>query len=227
MQKLAKPRSVASDDFLTTIFRFVEQDRPAISARLAEALGISAATAFGMLKRMDRDGLVKLSTNKEITLTPAGKEIAEDVIRRHRLAERLLTDVLHLEWHNTYSEAHRLEHGISQEVADKLVDVLGSPTTCPHGYPIPGTDGYSTTLQLRSQLRPLNKVSEGVVVEVQRVPEEDTKLLMYLDGHSVRPGAMIRVTEVADFKGTITLEIAEQSIVVSSDTAAKIIVKAP
>ena len=226
MPKIAKPSSVATDDYLTTIFRFAEEGRPAISARLAEALGISPATAFGMFKRMDRDGMVQWSSNKEIILTPAGNNIAEDVIRRHRLAERLLTDMLHLEWHKAYAEAHRLEHGISPEVADRLVAILGNPNTCPHGYSIPGTDGYSAIRHSRSHLKSLDRIPQGKEVVVQRVPEEDAELLKYLEAYKVGPDAAIKVTEVAAFKGTITLDVCGQEIVISSDTAAKIIVKA-
>lgn len=225
MRKPAKPRSVASDDFLTTIFRFVEQDRPAISARLAEALGISAATAFGTVKRMARDGLVKLSPNKEITLTPAGNEIAENVIRRHRLAERFLTDILKFKWHVAYSEAHRLEHGMSSEVADKLAETLGNPSNCPHGYPIPGSEGYAQEQGLRRSLKPLDKIAEGGIVEVERVPEDNGELLQYLDEHNVSPTWTVKVTEVADFKGTRTLELDGHQIVISADTAAQILVK--
>lgn len=226
MPKIAKPSSVATEDFLTTIFRFTEEGRPIIAARLAEALGISPATAFGTLKRMARDGLVKLSPKKEIALTTSGNKIAEDVIRRHRLAERFLTDVLKLEWHKAYAEAHRLEHGISQEVADRLIAVLGNPTTCPHGYPIPGSNGYTAAQHLRSHLKCLNEIPEGTTVVVKRVPEEDAELLKYLDEYNVSPSWTMKVTEVAAFKGTITLEIDGHEIVVSSDTAAKIIVKA-
>ncbi|MEE9198360.1 MAG: metal-dependent transcriptional regulator [Dehalococcoidia bacterium] len=226
MARVAKPTSIVAEDYLTTIFRFAEEGRQAISVRLSEALSVSPATAFGMLKRMNRDGLVQFSQSKEIALTTAGKEIAEDVIRRHRLAERLLTDVLHLEWHKAYAEAHRLEHGISPDVADRLEEILGNPNTCPHGYPIPRTDGYSTIRHLRSHLKSLKQVPQGVEVVVQRVPEEDAELLKYLDSYDVRPGAFMMVTEVAAFKGTITLQVNSHEIVISSDTAAKIVVKA-
>ncbi|MFQ5872521.1 MAG: metal-dependent transcriptional regulator, partial [Dehalococcoidia bacterium] len=141
------------------------------------------------------------------------------------LAERLLTDLLHLEWHKAYAEAHRLEHGISPEVADRLVAILGNPTTCPHGYPIPGTDGYSSIQHLRSHLKKLHQVTERAEVVVHRVPEEDAELLQYLNAYKVWPGAVLKVTEVAAFKGTITLEVDKQEIVISSDTATKIVIK--
>ena len=225
MVGVAKPSSVATEDFLTTIFRFIEEGRPVISARLAETLGVSPATAFGTLKRMARDGLVKVSRKKEIALTPAGNRIAEDVIRRHRLAERFLTDVLKIKWHKAYSEAHRLEHGISTEVANGLVDLLDNPTTCPHGYPIPGSDGYSRVKHIRSHLKSLDEIPESTSVTVKRVPEEDAELLEYLDEHNVSPSWTMKVMDVAGFKGTITLEVDSHEIVISTDTASKIIVK--
>ena len=132
-----------------------------ISARLAEALGVSPATAFGTVRRMERDGLINVSRKKEIALTVAGNMVAEEVIRRHRLAERFLTDVLDIAWHKAYAEAHRLEHGISQEVADSMVRLLKNPTSCPHGYPIPGSEGYARTRHIRSHLKSLSEIPKG------------------------------------------------------------------
>ena len=225
MAGVAKPTSVATDDFLTTVFRFVEEGKPVISARLAETLGVSPATAFGTVRRMARDGLIKVSRKKEISLTVAGNKLAEEVIRRHRLAERFLTDVLNFAWHKAYSEAHRLEHGISHEVADGLAALLKNPTTCPHGYPIPGSEGYAQTRHVRSHLKSLNEVREGTTVTVKRVPEEDVELLQYLEEHNVSPSWTMKVLDVADFKGTITLEVDRHEIVISTDTASKIVVK--
>ena len=225
MPGIAKPTSVATDDFLTSIFRFVEEGKPVISARLAETLGVSPATAFGTVRRMARDGHIKVSRKKEIALTVAGNKIAEEVIRRHRLAERFLTDVLDLAWHKAYSEAHRLEHGISQEVGDRLVKLLNNPTTCPHGYPIPGSEGYARARHVRSHLKSLHEVPAGTAVTVKRVPEEDEELLQYLEEHNVSPSWTMKVLDVAGFKGTITLEVDQHEIVISTETASKIIVK--
>ena len=204
MAGVAKPTSVATDDFLTTVFRFTEEGKPVIAARLAETLGVSPATAFGTVRRMARDGLITVSRKKEISLTVAGNKLAEEVIRRHRLAERFLTDVLNFAWHKAYSEAHRLEHGISHEVADSLAKLLNNPTTCPHGYPIPGSDGYARTKHVRSHLKSLNEIRAGTTVTVKRVPEEDVELLQYLEEHNVSPSWTMKVIDVADFKGTIT-----------------------
>ena len=196
-----------------------------ISARLAEALGVSPATAFGTVRRMERDGLINVSRKKEIALTVAGNKVAEEVIRRHRLAERFLTDVLDIAWHKAYAEAHRLEHGISQEVADSMVRLLKNPTSCPHGYPIPGSEGYARTRHIRSHLKSLSEIPKGTHVTVKRVPEGDAELLQYLEEHNVSPSWTMKVLDVADFKGTITLEVDHHEIVISTDTASKIIVK--
>ena len=225
MAGIAKPTPVATDDFLTSIFRFAEENKPVIAARIAETLGVSPATAFGTVKRMSRDGLIKVSRDKEISLTTAGNKIAEDVIRKHRLAKRFLTDILGLPWHKAYSEAHRLEHGISQDVADRLAAMLNNPTTCPHGLPIPGSEGYAKARHLRSHLKSLNEVPEGTTVTVKRVPEQDEELLQYLEEHNVSPSWTMKIIEVAAFKGTLTLEIDNHEIVVSTETASKIIVK--
>ena len=200
MPGIAKPTSVATDDFLTTIFRFVEEGKPVISARLAEALGVSPATAFGTVRRMERDGLINVSRKKGIALTVAGNKVAEEVIRRHRLAERFLTDVLDIAWHKAYAEAHRLEHGISQEVADSMVRLLKNPTSCPHGYPIPGSEGYTRARHIRSHLKSLSEIPKGTHVTVKRVPEEDAELLQYLDQHNVSPSWTMKVLDVAGFR---------------------------
>jgi len=222
MPKIARPTSVIGEDYLTTIFRFAEEGRPIIAARLAEILSVSPATAFGMLKRMARDKLVELSRSKEIALTSKGQQIAAGVIRRHRLSERFLSEILHLEWHKIYNEAHRFEHAISPEVADRLKAVLGNPTTCPHGYSIP----YTSAPQSDVATRPLNQLTEGEESIVYRVPEDDTELLMFLEANDIKPGLLLKVTEVASFKGTITLSAKDWEIVISTDTAAKIMMKA-
>ncbi|MBI3953470.1 MAG: metal-dependent transcriptional regulator [Chloroflexi bacterium] len=223
MPHVPKPSPAASEDYLTTIYRFQERGRPVIAARIADTTGVTPATAFGMLKRLARDGLVQMAANKLLSLTDKGHAIAEHVVRRHRLAERLLTDVLQLEWHLVYEQAHLFEHAISEVVEQRLIEFLGDPATCPHGYPIPGRDGA----QPRPALQELGSLPEGAEAVVARVPEDDPDLLRYLGAHGFVPGETIKISQVASFKGTITVVCpgcAEKELVIGHQVAATLLV---
>src|SRR3954467_6437567 len=126
------------EEYLETIHELEEEGGRVIQARLVERLGHSAPTVSEMVRRLRDEGYLEVS-NRVITLTPQGRTRAESVVRKHRLAERLLTDVIGLEWHKAHLEAGRWEHVISDEVEVLLVKLLDNPTTCPHGNPIPGT----------------------------------------------------------------------------------------
>lgn len=172
-----------------------------IQARLAERLGYSAPSVSAMLKRLEQAGLVTVGENREIELTADGRRRAESVVRRHRLAERLLTDILGLEWHMVHEEAARWEHVISDAVEARLVEVLGEPATCPHGNPIPGL-GVP-----RNDLIPLSRASSGDSVTIERITETievDLALVRFLDDNGVRPGAPFVVAQVSP-DGTLVL----------------------
>jgi DtxR family Mn-dependent transcriptional regulator len=135
---LGKPRT-SDEEYLATLFELEEDAIPAIRARLAERLGVSAAAASEAVERLTQRGYLVDSDDRRLRLTGVGRGIAVAVVRRHRLAERLLVDVLGLAWVKAHHEASRWEHVISEEVEERLVDVLGDPATCPHGNPIPGS----------------------------------------------------------------------------------------
>ena len=126
------------EEYLQAIESLNEEGTPAIQARIAERLGRSAPTVSEMLDRLATDGYVERS-GRTITLTEQGQDVAQTVLRKHRLAERLLVDVIGLPWHLVHEEAGRWEHVISDEVMARLVQILGDPATCPHGNPIPGS----------------------------------------------------------------------------------------
>ncbi|MGH9121293.1 MAG: metal-dependent transcriptional regulator, partial [Acidimicrobiales bacterium] len=129
------------EEYLEAVHELEEEGTVVIQARLAERLGHSAPTVSGMVRRL-RDGGYMAAQGRALALTGEGRKLAESVVRRHRLAERLLTDVIGLPWEKAHIEACRWEHVISPEVEDRLVELLGHPTTCPHGNPIQGA-GYS------------------------------------------------------------------------------------
>ena len=185
--------NVAVDDALTTIYRLShDEQEDVIAARVAERLGIKPASVAGMLTRLRRDELVQVDGRKRISLTAAGLDRAERMVRRHRLAECLLVDVLGLDWWRAYEEAHLMEHSISDVTEPLIVARLGNPAVSPFGYPIPGVDdGRALSRRRLSDLA----AAEHVVVE--RVYEEEEDLLRFFSEHGICPGAAMDVAEAA------------------------------
>jgi len=197
--------STTIEDYLEVVYNMLGEGRTVIAARLTEKMGVAAPTVWATLQRMQRDGLLKLGARKEITLSESGLEAAESVIRRHRLAECLLVDILGLEWHEAHEEAHRIEHAISPRVEAHILAVLGHPTTCPHGNPIPGYAQEPPPPTVA-----LNSLSEGDEVTVESISEdaeEDQDLLRYLQKNGLVPGTRLKVVEVAPFNATMTVEV--------------------
>ena len=161
-----------------------------ISARLAGFIGVSAAAVSEMVHRLEREGLVELDGRKEVHLTKTGQALADHVVRRHRLAERMLVDLLGYEWWKTHEEAERIEHAMSPEMEERLIRVLGDPQTCPHGNPMPGARPRAT--------KPLASVARGATAMIERIPdqfEHEPGFLEYLDTQGLRPGITIRVLD--------------------------------
>src|SRR5688572_8876296 len=134
--KLEQP-SQTVEDYLQLIYTMHREGDDVIAARLKERKGVSAPTAWATLKRMERDGLITLGEGHQIELSTSGQEKAQSIIRRHMLAERLLTDILKLDWAEVHDEAHRIEHAISPLIERQILKLLDNPSTCPHGNPIP------------------------------------------------------------------------------------------
>lgn len=192
------------EEYLETIQSLVEEGTPVIQARIAERLGRSAPAVSEMLERLTADGYVSRA-GRAIALTAEGRELADRVIRRHRLAERLLVDVIGLPWHKAHLEAGRWEHVISDEVEAHLVALLGNPSTCPHGNPIPGAPPVAGASRQVS----LADVEPGTTVRLERITEEvelDIDALVYLDEHGLVPGRSALVRERAP-DGTVTLVV--------------------
>ena len=129
----------ATEEYLETILEIEEEGIPPLRARIVERLGFSAAAVSEQVNRLVDQGYAELRDDRTVALTDPGRELAVSVVRRHRLAERLLVDVIGLDWEKAHREADRWEHAISAEVEEKLVELLGDPATCPHGNPIPGS----------------------------------------------------------------------------------------
>lgn len=182
--------SPATEEYLQAVYTLADEGGQVIGARLAEFLRISPAAVSEMVHRLERDGLLRLDERKEVRLTDSGYSAASRVVRRHRLAERMLVDLLGYEWWKTHEEAERIEHAMSQEMEERLVRVLGDPQTCPHGNPMPGTTPRPT--------RPLERLATGERATVERIPdqfEHEPGFLEYLDTQGVRPGVTLEMIE--------------------------------
>jgi DtxR family Mn-dependent transcriptional regulator len=213
------------EGYLEIIYMMSAEGQSVIGARLAESLHVSRPTVTTTLKRMMRDGFIKINPRKEILLTAKGQSIAEYLQRRHRVVERWLTDVLGLDWAKSDAEAHRLEHAMSDEIAELLNKHLGNPTTCPHGNPIPGN---GRNVSLDSKTFQLRKAGEGDRVTVARISEyaeNVAELLDYLGKRGVMPGANLTVTEIAPLNGPLTLKLGTKIVSMSREIADYVWVK--
>src|SRR5579864_7842703 len=206
--------------YLEAIYYMWAEKEPLRSARLADWLGVSRPTVTVALRRMTRDGLVRLNGHKEIELTAAGMSKAESIVRRHRIMERWLTDGLGLDWVTADSEAARLEHAVSSVVEERLYEVLGRPATCPHGNPIPGHSEASPR-----EVR-LSSLAAGSTASVSRVSEvaerEAPALLAYLHQRDLVPGRQVAVLEVDEVGKTLRIRASEREVTLSHETASKL-----
>ena len=210
---------VASDDALTAIYRIAhDEQEDVIAVRLAERLGVAPASVSAMLGRLSRDELVCVDDRKRVSLTPAGVTRARQMIRRHRLAECLLVNVLGLEWWRAYEEAHLLEHAVSDVTEPLIANLVGVPTVSPFGFPIPTADDDG---ELPPSLR-LSDLSDGDSATVQRVYEEDEELLRFFDEHGIRPGAPLDVVKVTPPLGITSLRVDGREVVLGSAAARRI-----
>jgi DtxR family transcriptional regulator, Mn-dependent transcriptional regulator len=186
-----------TEEYLETILALEEEDVVPMRARLVERLGLSAAAVSETIGRLSEQGFVQLAGDRSLHLTDKGRHLATTVVRRHRLAERLLTDVIGLEWEKVHREAARWEHAISADVEEKLVELLGDPATCPHGNPIPGskrvTRAQSTASLASSEPGPVTvaRISEKLelsdeglhfVAEARLVPGASATVVSHGDG---------------------------------------------
>ena len=203
--------SSAVENYLLSLHILKEEQESTVLAQLAayirrlpvsEGLGTTLPSILGMLRRMSRDGLIRISSKKEIEFTDRGSRLAEGIARRHRLAERLVVDVLGVELSRADEEAHLLEHGISPYLEDRINDAVKGPTTCPFGKPIPGS-GYK---QPTGRVIRLSEAKPGVKYRVISLPDEDPKLVEFLCRYQILPGEEIKVVELGDYRDVITFE---------------------
>ncbi|MCC6433961.1 MAG: metal-dependent transcriptional regulator [Acidimicrobiales bacterium] len=206
--------------YCQTIFELDEDEINVIQARIAERLGVSRPAVSEMIRRLEVEGLVAV-TGGRIALTVQGAALASQVVRRHRLAERFLTDVLHISWAEAHAEAERWSGVISDRVEEAMVEFLGEPTTCPHGNPIPGS-AYNP-----AGMQELASIPVGGRFTVARIPEElefTPGLLEFLERSQVIPGSAGQVV-AASPDGTVTVEIDGTVVGLGSFASERILVE--
>ena len=210
----------AFEEYCECIFELQEDDVAVIQARIAERLQVSRPAVSEMIRRLEAEGLI--STDGNIRLTTSGQALAQRVVRRHRLAERFLTDLLGLSWAEAHHEAGKWEHVMSDTVEAALDRVLGNPTTCPHGNPIPGSSYDAPSMV------PLADIPVGHAFTVSRIPEElefTPGLLDFLEASHILPGHSGRLTASSP-DGTVTVEIEGRHVGLGSFASARILVLA-
>lgn len=207
------------EDYLQAIYSLDTEGETVISARLARWMRVSPPTAWATVQRMARDGMVDVDDKKTIHLTPAGRELAEDVARRHRLSERFLNDVLGFGWAEAHVEAHQFEHGMTPAIEARMMVLMNNPQTCPHGSPIPGTGATldpswrnMDTFEVGDRLR-LRFISEEL--------EEDMELLLYLEKHNLKPGRELSVQEKIVANGLMTVRSGDEDVSIGLQVAAR------
>ena len=211
------------EEYLETIHSLQEEGTPVIQARIAERMGRSAPSVSEMLDRLCDEGYVRRE-GRIVELTVPGARLAAKVVRRHRLAERFLVDVLGLPWAKAHQEAGVWEHAISDDVEERLVVILGNPSTCPHGNPIPGAEFGD----IEDHQRPLVDVAAGTTIRLERISEDveiDMGSLVYLDEHGFVPGTTALVSSRAP-DGTLMLEVGESTVAFGSELSRRLFVAA-
>ena len=188
-----------------------------------ESLGTSVPSVAGMIRRMQKQGLVRIAGDKRVQLTEYGLEIGEDMARRHRLAEWLVVRLIGMDLYRAHMEAHRLEHGMSPEFQERLIERLGRPKRSPFGRPIPGMgEGDQPGDRIA-----LDLADEGETYVVDRVPEDDIKLLQFLVESKIIPDREVTVTQAAPHLGVFRIATATEEVSIGYNVAKKILVRSP
>ena len=210
--------TISKENYLKAIAESESEGEPVIAATLARRLEVSPPAVTMAVRRLKRDGLIRVAADGEITLAREGRDIAHRLIERHNLIERMLTEIFGMEWFKVHDEAEHLEHAVSSDFERLLRDKLGDGEACPHGN-LPGLD--------RPQDRrehgwiPLDEIPDGATARVVSVFERDRKLLEYLDGLGIRPGATFRVT-TRNYDDTLTLKIGGKPVQLGRAAAARV-----
>ena len=218
-QRMDTTYSVRYREYAEAVWEIEEEGIPVIQARIADWLGVSRASVSEMIHRMSDEGLVTLED--EIRLTEEGRHLAAVIVRRHRLAERFLSEVLKLPWAKVHAEAEVWETTISDDVEAAMWAVMEDPKTCPHGNPIPGS-GYKPP-----KMKPMSDMARGEQLRLERISEElelDSEMMDYLDSSGLRPDATVELL-AKDPHGALTISVNGQPVGVGVFAAERLFVE--
>lgn len=208
------------EEYLEAIFKRQGTEMPVSTSALAEDLKVSLPAVTDMIRRLDEDGLIDYEPNKGVSLTGEGRRTAVSIVRRHRLWERFLTDILGLKWDKVHDEACRLEHATSPETEDRLASLLGDTDTCPHGHPIPDKDGNITD----QGIKPLSEFEPRQKVCISAVAREDARLLRKVEKWGLKPETVVWI-EGKDTNGSVDLRLDGQRLVLEKDAASYLLAR--
>jgi DtxR family Mn-dependent transcriptional regulator len=212
----------SEEELLEAIYRLEEKEGSARTSDLASMLKASSLGSItSAVESLEERGLVRHRPYHGVKLANEGRRKALAVIRRHRLSERLLTDVLHLRWSDVHEAACKLEHSLTKPVINAIEKTLGRPRTCPHGNPIPSSSGEVEEVECE----PMIKVEPGQSCTIVKIVDEDPQLLQYFASLGIFPGAKAKVEEKAPFGGPILLRILGTSYALGREPAASIWVR--
>ena len=208
-----KLTSSAIEEYLEAIYRLSRQESPVPLGRLARHLDISPVSANEMVRKMSDQGRLIYQPYAGVSLTSQGRTEAKAIVRRHRLWERMLTDVLGMPWHLVHQEACRLEHATSEMLESHLAAFLQQPQSCPHGQPLPGSQS------IEKQRLPLTSLESGQRAELVSVLNEDAEFLRALDQAGLRPGVIVEMIRVQPALGILTVRAREREVAISREVA--------
>lgn len=212
--------SASVEDYIKAIFKVHEETGTVTTQALALRVGVSAPAVSKMLRRLTDLRLTEHSPYQGVSLTPAGQKMALEIIRHHRLLERYLVEALGYEWHEVHAEAERLEHHISEEFEERIDALLGRPTACPHGDPIPTRDGLVAAITRTS----LAEQKLPALLTIRRVSDEDSDLLRHLKSLGLLPGTAIEFVAQEPFGGAYLVRIGTEIVRVAPKAAERIFV---
>jgi DtxR family Mn-dependent transcriptional regulator len=208
--------TISKENYLKAIAEAESEGETVKAVTLVRWLGVSAPAVTMAIKRLRRDALIQVGEEGQITLTAAGRDIANRLLNRHQLIERMLTEIFGLEWYKVHDEAEQLEHAVSADFERKLIDKLGTARECPHGNVV-GMDSHNE--RRKRGLKPLDEARPGDRLVVVSVFERDRKLLEYLDGAGIRPGVRVEISAV---DGEIELSTAGRKVRLERPAAGKV-----
>jgi DtxR family transcriptional regulator, Mn-dependent transcriptional regulator len=214
--------TISKENYLKAIAEAESEGEPVIAATLTRWLNVSAPAVTMAIKRLKRDALIRVSKEGQITLTAAGLEIANRLLHRHHLIERMLTEIFGMEWYKVHDEAEQLEHAVSSDFERRLIERLGAGEACPHGNRALMDKPAD---RRRRGLRPLDEAQADRAWRVVSVFERDRRLLEYLEGLGVRPGVTLDVL-ARNYDETLTLSVEGKALQLGRPAASKVWVQA-